>query len=677
MASRKLGGGRVLGSGKELHPPPTAAAASPSVQRATSYYAPSDSTASIGSIGDSLASPASGSPGSSSPLPDFPQDLTSRVSLAGPSAGASNGSRLVCPICEEEMLTLLQLNRHIDDNHQELPDFQQDEVKTWFDKQVDKAKRFQPLSIINQKLRGLEVFESNESLPPPVYAAPPGPKAPAVLPEIPFDPDDIITKSHWQRPTMNDPCTEPSCEKRLGAVNGSINCRNCGRLFCEDHTMYQMKLSRSATHEPIRGYWYRVCETCYKSREGYNDHSGLTRDHTEAFAAIRKKRVERQTLEISRLEKRLTKLTQLLANPPTDITAASNSGSSLLSPVASLSGQKTQRKAIEQSVVTWEDDAKVTKCPFCQQEFGSWTFRRHHCRICGRVVCADPQTACSSDVGLNVANPSVLSSEKPDENSISLDIRMCRDCKSTIFSKRDFVESIVHKPPDQRAYETLRQFERGIQLLMPSFQRALVPLQDGQGAPSHAQIKEASKLRKRLIDSFTKYDMAAKRVRDLKTESPTQQRLQKAIYQGASSFLHMHMLPLKNLPRMLKQSSSSSSGSRKFLQPNGHTASPLRNNHTDGYLETASQTSETSTIISTLETEEKDLRERLIVLEEQKYMVQKMIKSSQGARRFEEVSALTRNVDELEKEIEMIKSKVSGVEERWQGLYANGGPGMV
>jgi rabenosyn-5 len=38
--------------------------------------------------------------------------------------------------------------------------------------------------------------------------------------------------------------------------------------------MYQMKLSRSAQHEPVRGYWCRVCETCYKSREGYNDHHG-------------------------------------------------------------------------------------------------------------------------------------------------------------------------------------------------------------------------------------------------------------------------------------------------------------------------------------------------------------------------------------------------------------------
>lgn len=570
------------------------------------------------------------------------------------------------------MLTLLQLNRHIDDNHQELPDFQQDEVKTWFDKQVLKAKKFQPLSMINQKLRGLEVFESNETAPLPTHTREvSATRAPTIL-DTPFDPDDIITKSHWQRSGFNDFCTDPACGKGLGAVNGSINCRKCGRLFCEEHTMYQMKLSRSAAHEPIRGYWYRVCETCYKSRDGYNDHHGFARDHTSAFSEIRKKKIDRQTLEISRLEKRLTKLTQLLANPPEEmLNGGGGGGTSLLSPVTSLASQRNQRKVIEQSVVTWEDDAKVSKCPFCQQEFGSWTFRRHHCRICGRVVCSDPQTECSSEVGLSVAHPSIPKSEKSDGSPLSVDIRMCRECKFTIFAKRDFVESVTHKPPDQRAYETLRQFERGIQQLMPSFQRVLIPLQSEDNPPSRAQIQEASKLRKRLIDSFTKYDIAAKRIRDLKTASPTQKHLQKAVYQAASAFLHMHMLPLKNLPKILKHSSSASSNSR-HLMPNGHAPSPLRGN-SDSYLDTASVTSETSTVVSALETEEKDLKERLIVLEEQKYMVQSMIANSQGARRFEEVSALTRNVAELEKEIESVKAKVGDVEDRWQGLYANGG----
>lgn len=292
--------------------------------------------------------------------------------------------------------------RHIDDAHQELPEVEQDEVKTWFNKQVLKAKRFQPLSMINQKLRGLEVFEPNETQITPVVNNAPIPKAAGPKPaDVTIDPEELVTRTHWQKPTGNDLCTEPACGKRLGPLNGSVNCRSCGRLFCEEHTMYQMKLSRSAKHDPVRGVWCRVCETCYKSRDGYNDHNGVLQDHTNAFVAIRKKKVDRQNLDIQRLEKRLSKLTSLLANPPEEL--ATNSGG-LLSPVASLAGQKNQRKAIEQSVVTWEDDAAVAKCPYCRQEFGSWTFRRHHCRICGKVVCADSQTGCSSEVGLNIAS---------------------------------------------------------------------------------------------------------------------------------------------------------------------------------------------------------------------------------------------------------------------------------
>ena len=101
-------------------------------------------------------------------------------------------------------------------------------------------------------------------------------------------------------------------------------------------------------------------------------------------------------MEVSRLEKRLTKLTQLLANPPPEPNP--NSGGLLWS----ISGARNQRKQLEQSIVTWEDDASVLRCPFCQQEFSTYTFRRHHCRLCGRVVCGDPITDCSQEIGLNV-----------------------------------------------------------------------------------------------------------------------------------------------------------------------------------------------------------------------------------------------------------------------------------
>ena len=136
-----------------------------------------------------------------------------------------------------------------------------------------KAKKFQPLAVLNQKLKGLEAFEPNDVPPSPGV-----PSSSLSAPEAPKpDPDEVVTREHWQRYGPNDACSEPMCGKRLNAANGSVNCRKCGRLFCEEHTMYQMKLSRSAQHEPVRGSWCRVCETCYKSREGYNDHHGEPR----------------------------------------------------------------------------------------------------------------------------------------------------------------------------------------------------------------------------------------------------------------------------------------------------------------------------------------------------------------------------------------------------------------
>ena len=106
--------------------------------------------------------------------------------------------------------------------------------------------------------------------------------------------------------------------------------------------------------------------------------------------------MDKRYLEIVRLEKRLSKLTQRLAG----VIGEQGAGNGGL--LWSLNGQRNQRKALEQSIVTWEDDAGVLKCPFCQQEFSNYSFRRHHCRLCGRVVCGDPRTGCSTEIGLNV-----------------------------------------------------------------------------------------------------------------------------------------------------------------------------------------------------------------------------------------------------------------------------------
>ncbi|KAL1305478.1 hypothetical protein AAFC00_002354 [Neodothiora populina] len=672
MASRRsLGGGRILGSGKSLSPSMAVATAGNVHTRNTSLLSPSESSVSLSSQT------------STTPISSETEDLASRVALDdhGPSAAASASSRLMCPICNEEMVTLLQLNRHLDDNHQNLQEAEQDEVKDWFEEQIKKAKKFQPLALLNQKLKGLDVFESNAS-PPPLSSTPSRSgiqsQAPPVHVESKVvDPDDAVTKSHWQRHTGHDSCSDPLCGKRLGGVNGDVNCRHCGKLFCEEHTMYQMKLSRSAQHEPVRGYWCRVCETCYKSREGYNDHA-FERDHTAEFTKVRRRTVDKAYLEVSRLEKRLSRITQLLANPPPP-----PPDQSARSYLWSLAGSKDRIRSLEQSIVTWEDDSHVSHCPFCQQSFSQYSFRRHHCRTCGRVVCGDPMTACSAEVALNVKTVTDNGSEKELGNA-AVDVRMCKDCQHTIFSKSDFDRALAVKPADQRAYENLVQFERGIRLLLPKFQRLLAALQDPDKPPTSAQLADAQKVRRRLIDAFTQYDVAARRIRDLPTnDCVAQEKLQKAVYAQATNFLHLHMLPLKSLPKIMKHASPHGLPSSRI--PNGsgsvsrtNSGSPLAQikaeagagtNRPDSPSRASSASS--SQQITALEKEEKELNERLIVLEEQKFFVQEMIADANKRRKFDEMAALTGNVEDLDREIDSLQSQIQAMD--FRGAYVGNG----
>ena len=437
--------------------------------------------------------------------------------------------------------------------------------------------------------------------------------------------------------------------------------------------MYQMKLSRSAQHEPVRGLWYRVCETCYKTRAGYNDHTGFERNHFEYFKTTRRKDVDKQYLETSRLETRLTRLTQLLAEPPPPDPKQRTIWSSI-------SGDKDHTRTLEQSIVPWEEDASVAECPFCQQPFSQYALRRHHCRICGRVVCGDPATVCSSEIGLDVDkstcdcmsyttmqlihHPVTDGLSEKGVGKIAVDVRMCKDCQRTIFSKADFARQLATQTPDQRAYQNLIQFEHGIRLLLPRFQRLLQTLQDPEKPPTPAQLAEGSKVRKRLTDAFTQYDVAARRIRDLPTESPTQARLQRAIHQQATNFLHVHMLPLKSLPKIMRHAMPNGKPipSAANGKPQGSLAT-IKYNKTangDGSRPTSSRQSSTSSAaVTALEAEEKELRERLIVLEEQKFFVSEMIADANKRRKFDEVGSLAQNVEDLSREIDQIHAQLS------------------
>jgi rabenosyn-5 len=177
-------------------------------------------------------------------------------------------------------------------------------------------------------------------------------------------------------------------------------------------------------------------------------------------------------------------------------------------------------------------------------------------------------------------------------------------------------------------------------------------------------------VRKRLTDSFIQYESAARRIRDLTTTSPSQTKLQKAVYQQASNFLHLHMLPLKSLPKVLKHASPH--GSRTTPQPlSTNNGGALASIKLGDRLEAGSQhgSSTSAAALESLEAEERDLRSRLGVLEEQKFLVLGMLAEARRLRRFEEMAVLSSNVDDLSREIDGMQARVLRLEGDFREVY--------
>jgi hypothetical protein len=120
------------------------------------------------------------------------------------------------------------------------------------------------------------------------------------------------------------------------------------------------------------------------------------------------------------------------------------------------------------------------------------------------------------------------------------------------------------------------------------------------------------------------------------------------------------MLPLQSLPRVLKHAAPH--GSRSNGRPSGGSLAAIKYNNLD-----AASIVSSSSAVSAMESEEKELRERLIVLEEQKFMVSEMVADATKHRRFDEVSSLAQNLEDLNQEIDQINGQLGQLD--FAGVY--------
>ncbi|KAI8998458.1 FYVE zinc finger-domain-containing protein [Trametes punicea] len=399
---------------------------------------------------------------------------------------------------------------------------------------------------------------------------------------------------------------------------------------------------------------------------------GVYRPRTDEFIEARSRSRDVGRVERTRLERRLEKLINLHFPPPgqrkedsadhrpmqqnrrassfwdIDFSDLKNkSAGDLWREVlqTQAQGSKNDVRAAEQKITPWEDDAAVSQCPLCSASFHPLTNRKHHCRLCGRIICSlpvkypqrpqpcsllfvvDQSTGRIEEVGEGVdygvrrrtaSNAGKKGEALSEEEKFLKGVRICRDCRPVLL-RQQYKQDMISVPLFSKLYDAFISLEKEIEEQLPIFQELMISL-----SKQERPTPEASAARKRLLDAFAQYDALAKRIRKLPcAPGSSQDRVQNAILTRANLFLQKHMFPLQSIPKPKKAGTPASPSSPappedQIIDPDSEVARVLQ------------------------------------PLLEQEALLETFVEEAKAHRKFEDVKTLKNNLREIRAEIERI-----------------------
>ncbi|XP_021045787.1 rabenosyn-5 isoform X1 [Mus pahari] len=281
---------------------------------------------------------------------------------------------------------------------------------------------------------------------------------------------------------------------------------------------------------------------------------GAMRSHLSDFKKHRAARIDHYVVEVNKLIIRLEKLTAF------DRTNTETS----------------KIRAIEKSVVPWVNDQDVPFCPDCGNKF-SIRNRRHHCRLCGSIMCkkcmeliglplAHKLTSASKDSLSTHTSPSqspnsVHGSRRGSISSMSsvssvLDekdddrIRCCTHCKDKLLKREQQMDEKEHTPDIVKLYEKLRLCMEKVDQKAPEYIRMAASLNAGETTYS---LEHANDLRVEVQKVYELIDALSKKILTLglnqdPSPHPNTLRLQRMIRYSATLFVQEKLLGLMSLP---------------------------------------------------------------------------------------------------------------------------------
>ncbi|XP_060036639.1 rabenosyn-5 [Erinaceus europaeus] len=281
---------------------------------------------------------------------------------------------------------------------------------------------------------------------------------------------------------------------------------------------------------------------------------GAVRSHLSDFKKHRAARIDHYVVEVNKLIIRLEKLT---AFDRTNVESA-------------------KIRAIEKSVVPWVSDQDVPFCPDCGSKF-SIRNRRHHCRLCGSIMCgkcveflslplANKLTSASKNPLSAHSSPShspgsVQGSRRSSISSVSsissgLDekddahIRCCAHCRDTLLKREQQLDEREHTPDIVKLYEKLRLCMEKVDQKAPEYIRMAASLNAGETTYS---LEHANDLRVEVQKDYELIDALSKKILTLGLNQeppphPSSLRLQKMVRYSATLFVQEKLLGLMSLP---------------------------------------------------------------------------------------------------------------------------------
>ncbi|KAM9655326.1 rabenosyn-5 isoform 2-T3 [Morphnus guianensis] len=281
---------------------------------------------------------------------------------------------------------------------------------------------------------------------------------------------------------------------------------------------------------------------------------GAMRSHLSDFKKYRAARIDHYVVEVNKLIIRLEKLTSFdRANT-----------------------ESAKIRAIEKSVVPWVSDQDVPFCPDCGNKF-SIRNRRHHCRLCGSIMCkkcmelvslplASKLTSASkeslgSHTSPNSSPNSVHGSRRGSISSISsvssvLDekdddrIRCCQHCKDTLLKREQQIDEREYTPEIVKLYEKLRLCMEKVDQKAPEYIRMAESLNAGE---TTYNLEHANDLRVEIQKVYEFIDALSKKILSLGLHEdpqphPKTLQLQRMIRYSATLFVQEKLLGLMSLP---------------------------------------------------------------------------------------------------------------------------------